>query len=70
MDPIAVGSVATIDMGTVRGFIAALTMLAYLGIFYWAYHRDNRERFDEDALLPFADEGGLPATPDEEENAR
>ena len=70
MDPIAATSGATVDMGTIRGFITGLTMLAYLGIFYWAYHRDNRSRFDEDALLPFADDGGLPASHDEEEKTR
>jgi cytochrome c oxidase cbb3-type subunit 4 len=50
---------AFIDMGLVRGLITALTMLVYLGIFRWAYHRGNRDRFEEDALLPFADDGGL-----------
>ena len=60
MDPAAMESVSKIDMGVVRGLIAALTMVVYFGIFWWAYHRGNRERFDADALLPFADEGGLP----------
>jgi cytochrome c oxidase cbb3-type subunit 4 len=72
MDPIAVGIGDNVDMGMIRGIIAAITMLVYLGIFYWAYRRDNRERFDEDALLPFADDGGLPSSPapDEEETVR
>ncbi len=48
--------VSTLDMGDVRGVIAALTMACYGGIFWWAYHRGNRERFEEDAWLPFADE--------------
>lgn len=49
-----------IDMGVVRGLITALTMLVYAGIFWWAYRKGNRERFESDALLPFADDERLP----------
>lgn len=44
------------DMGTLRGVITIVTMIAFAGICWWAYRAPNRERFDEDALLPFADE--------------
>ena len=45
-----------IDMGDVRGVMTAVTMAAFGGIVWWAYRRGNRERFEADAMLPFADE--------------
>lgn len=44
------------DMGELRGYITVATMLTFLGICWWAYRSGNRERFEEDALIPFADE--------------
>ncbi|MBW2274918.1 MAG: cbb3-type cytochrome c oxidase subunit 3 [Deltaproteobacteria bacterium] len=44
------------EMGALRGYITLATMLAFVGICWWAYRSGNRERFEEDALLPFADE--------------
>jgi len=44
------------DMGHVRGIITGVTMATFLGICWWAYRRENRERFERDAMLPFADE--------------
>ncbi len=45
------------DMGEVRGVITVLTMLCFFGIFWWAYRPGNRRRFDEDAMIPFLDDG-------------
>jgi len=44
--------------GTVRGVITVVTMVTFLGICWWAYRSANRERFEEDARLPFAEDGG------------
>lgn len=44
------------DMGTVRGLIALITMGTFLGICWWAYRGKNRARFEEDGLMPFADD--------------
>jgi cytochrome c oxidase cbb3-type subunit 4 len=44
------------DMGDVRGLITIITMFTFIGICWWAYHSKNRDRFEQDALLPFADE--------------
>jgi cytochrome c oxidase cbb3-type subunit 4 len=44
------------DVNELRGYIAVATMLTFLGICWWAYRSGNKERFEEDALLPFADE--------------
>lgn len=41
------------DITTLR-ILATLTSFAtFLGIAWWAYSRGNRERFDQDALIPF-----------------
>ncbi len=44
------------DIGEVRGIIAAVTMLAFLGVAWWAFWPRNRDRFEEDALYPFLDD--------------
>ena len=44
------------DMGDLRGFITVATMLTFFGICWWAYRSGNKKRFEEDAMLPFADE--------------
>ena len=46
------------DVDTLRGLITIVAMMAFLGVVWWAYSSANRRRFEEDALLPFADEGG------------
>ena len=64
MEATAATAVASIDMGVVRGGITALTMLVYAGIFWWAYRRGNRERFERDALMPFLEDDDLRGGPD------
>ncbi|MFA7506272.1 MAG: cbb3-type cytochrome c oxidase subunit 3 [Burkholderiaceae bacterium] len=44
------------DAGTLRGLIAVVSLIAFLGIVWFAYGRGRRKRFDEAANLPFADE--------------
>jgi cytochrome c oxidase cbb3-type subunit 4 len=44
------------EMGELRGLITITTMLCFLGICWWAYRSGNRRRFEEDAMIPFADE--------------
>jgi cytochrome c oxidase cbb3-type subunit 4 len=44
------------DINDFRGLITVATMLAYAGICWWAYSSRNRSRFEDDAMLPFADE--------------
>jgi cytochrome c oxidase cbb3-type subunit 4 len=56
MQPDVIETAAAIDMGQIRGAITALTMAVYAGIFWWAYRGKNRERFEADALMPFADD--------------
>lgn len=44
------------DAGTLRGIVAAVSLIVFLGIVWFAYGRSRRKRFDEAANLPFADE--------------
>ena len=44
------------DLGTLRGVLTVLVMLAFAGVCWWAYSPRNKERFEQDALLPFTDE--------------
>ena len=47
------------DQGTLEGIGTLLAMLAFLAVCAWAYSSRNKARFEEAAMLPFADE--LPA---------
>ncbi len=44
------------DVNTLRGVIAVVSLVVFLGIVWFAYGRGRRKRFDEAANLPFADE--------------
>jgi cytochrome c oxidase cbb3-type subunit 4 len=70
MDATTTQTIGALDMGVFQGLITAFTMVVYAGIFWWAYRGANRERFDEDALLPFGEDDGLPgAVPTEEKKS-
>lgn len=44
------------DVNDVRALITVLAFAAFIGIVWWAWHRNSQKRFDEAARLPFADE--------------
>jgi cytochrome c oxidase cbb3-type subunit 4 len=44
------------DLGSLRGVITVVTLAVFLGICWWAYRPSSRQRFEDDALLPFEDE--------------
>jgi cytochrome c oxidase cbb3-type subunit 4 len=44
------------DVNSVRAVFTLLALLSFLGVIFWAYSSKNKERFEEDAMLPFADE--------------
>lgn len=44
------------DLGLIRGLITVATLLAFLGICWWAFRPANRERFEKDAQLVFPEE--------------
>jgi len=43
------------DINTLRGLIAALSLALFTGIVAWAWSRAQRTRFDEASQIPFAD---------------
>jgi cbb3-type cytochrome oxidase subunit 3 len=48
-----------IDEGLIRGLIALTSLATFIGICWWAYRPQSRERFERDALLVF-EEGDRP----------
>ncbi|MCY1403910.1 hypothetical protein D9M71_191060 [compost metagenome] len=45
-----------LDIGTIRGLGTLLVAAAFIGVLLWAYSGKRKQRFDNDALLPFADD--------------
>jgi cytochrome c oxidase cbb3-type subunit IV len=43
------------DMNVLRGVVAAVSLLLFIGIVAWAWSKHQRERFDEAARLPFTE---------------
>ncbi len=48
------------DTGTFRGLITLILIVAFIGIFFWAYSKRRKPDFDEAANLPFADDDEQP----------
>lgn len=45
------------DINDLRSVMTVVSLLTFLGIVWWAYGiKGNKQRFDEAAQLPFADE--------------
>ncbi|WP_461480922.1 cbb3-type cytochrome oxidase subunit 3 [Porticoccus sp.] len=44
------------DQGTLQGIGTVLTLIAFLGVCWWAYSGRNKKGFEEASKLPFADE--------------
>jgi cytochrome c oxidase cbb3-type subunit 4 len=47
------------DINVLRGIIAAVSLLVFLGIVMWAWSGRQRKRFEEAARLPFAERDDL-----------
>ena len=44
------------DIGTVRGLITLVLMLAFIGLVFWAYSKRRKADFDEMAHMPLQDD--------------
>lgn len=44
------------DINTLRGILTALALVAFVGVWIWAWSSKRKSAFDEAANLPFADE--------------
>jgi len=48
------------DITTLRIIATLASMACFVGIWFWAYRRNNQERFDEAAQVPFLEEDKAP----------
>jgi len=48
------------SIGTLQGIGTILAMLAFFGIVWWAYGSKRKARFEEAAMLPFAEDDVKP----------
>jgi len=46
------------DVNTIRIVATLAAFVTFIGILAWAFHRGNRDRFDEAARIPFERDGG------------
>ncbi len=44
------------DSGTISGIVTVVFIAVFIGIVWWAYSKGNKQRFEEDGKLPFADD--------------
>ncbi len=44
------------DISTLRGIFTALALIAFIGVWIWAWSGKRKRAFDEAANLPFADD--------------
>ena len=47
------------DINVLRGLIAVLSLVVFIGIVLWAWSGRQRKRFEEAARLPFEERDGL-----------
>ena len=57
------------DVGTVRGLVTLVLMLAFIGLVLWAWSGRRKADFDEAAQLPL-DDGLSPADDDSDDAGR
>jgi cytochrome c oxidase cbb3-type subunit 4 len=51
------------EVGIVRIVIMIGFLVCFLCLFFWAFSKRTKARFDEAAQLPLADDDDLPASP-------
>lgn len=44
------------DINDVRGLSSIISIIAFIGIFWWAYGSSRAKRFNDDAQIPFMDD--------------
>ncbi|MDR3394658.1 MAG: cbb3-type cytochrome c oxidase subunit 3 [Parasulfuritortus sp.] len=44
------------DAGLIGASVTVLFFLLFIAIVWWAYHKDNREKYEEAANLPFQED--------------
>lgn len=46
------------DAGLFGSIATVLFFVLFIGIIWWAFHRDNKEKFEDAAKLPFQEDAG------------
>jgi cytochrome c oxidase cbb3-type subunit 4 len=46
------------DAGLFGSIATVLFFILFIGIIWWAFHRDNRQQFEDAAQLPFQEDAG------------
>jgi cytochrome c oxidase cbb3-type subunit IV len=44
------------DINLIRTAVTVLSFIVFIGIVWWALSKSNKRRFEEAAMLPFADD--------------
>lgn len=44
------------DAGTLGSVVTVLFFALFIGIVWWAFHRENKQKYEEAANLPFEEE--------------
>ena len=52
------------DINDVRGLGSVFALIAFSAIIWWAYGSSRRQRFEEDAQIPFGENEEMPADSD------
>ena len=45
------------DTSLIGSTLTVLFFMLFLGIVWWAYHKDNREKYEKAGQLPFEEDG-------------
>jgi cytochrome c oxidase cbb3-type subunit 4 len=60
-----------LDSNLIRGAVLILMILAFLGIWGWAWSRNRKETFDEASMLPLEeDDGQVPQNDSKKERTK
>ena len=41
------------DSGLIGSIVTVISFVLFVGIVWWAYHKDNRQKYEKAANLPF-----------------
>lgn len=44
------------DAGVIGSIVTVVSFVFFVGIIWWAYHRENRKKFEDAGNLPFQEE--------------
>jgi len=51
----------TINPGAIGSALTVVFFLMFVGIVWWAYHRDNKQKYEDAARLPFQEDADTPS---------